>query len=367
MNTMSIYLYIKKEYSINSKISVKRDNMTKTTQTTQEKFRTALLSLLQEEGLSQTELAKKLNISKQHLHNIIKGRRAGTDEIREKIANYFGLTVEEMLNIGSAFSSSKSSRADTYSYVFAERLKKILEYKKISWEELCKIAKINPKAFNNYLKGRKDPSPDLLKRVAAALNVPVGYFFGEVSLEELSGRTQDLTKDVHFIKPKVLYNGDANVGPIDEDYLAVPLVSEAGASISGIIPQEEIKSWILVYSPALPARISQNLLAVKVAKNEFSMVPTLHPGDIVLIDRQDFVPEEGGIYLVRLAEPDWPISIKRVNMVKRNGQVNIVFSSDNPDKREYPPIIYDFKEYDNDFNKAIIGRVVWAWSDMTKK
>lgn len=234
-------------------------------------------------------------------------------------------------------------------------LKKNIEKKYENVNKFAKTAKVAPSTVKRILEGeRKDHLLKLCNMLETA--------GAKIIFED----QKETTRAVRFIDPKIIGPKEAK-GPIDEDYFAVPLVSEAGASITGIVPQEEIKSWILVYAPALPARISQNLLAVSIAKNEFSMIPTLHPGDIVLIDRQDFIPEEGGIYLVRLAEPDWPITIKRVNLVKKNNHVNIVFSSDNPDKKEYPPLIYDFKEYDQNFSKAIIGRVVWAWSDMTKK
>lgn len=249
-----------------------------------------------------------------------------------------------------------------------KRIKECCDKEGLSLRSACLKANVTYPNVHRFIRGKREGiSLEILSKLADFFKLPVGYFLGEINNEDLSGRKQDLVKEVRFVKPKVLYNGSEEVGLVDEDYLAVPLVSEAGAGITGIIPQEEIKSWILVYGPALPARISQNLLAFRIADKEFSMIPTLHPGDIVLVDRQDYRPEEGGIYLVRLAEPDWPISIKRVNLVKRNGHINIVFSSDNPDKKEYPPLIYDFKEYDEDFNKAIIGRVVWAWSDMTKK
>ena len=69
--------------------------------TVKNKFIAALERLLKERGVKQTELARKLEISKQHLHNILKGRRCGSDEVREKIARFFGLTFEEMLSLGA--------------------------------------------------------------------------------------------------------------------------------------------------------------------------------------------------------------------------------------------------------------------------
>ena len=97
------------------------------------------------------------------------------------------------------------------------------------------------------------------------------------------------------------------------------------------------------------------------------MEPTLHPGDIVLIDKGDYRPSPppGNIYLVRFPGDDGGLAIKRVQTYSKDKKYLISFYSDNP---QYPPEIYDLKvEYDNEISRAVIGRVVWAWSDMTKK
>jgi len=42
--------------------------------------------------------------------------------------------------------------------------------------------------------------------------------------------------------------------------------------------------------------------------------------------------------------------------------------SDNPDKRFYPPSVHSLEtDFHGDLRRAIVGRVVWAWSDMTRK
>ena len=69
--------------------------------TTQEKFRAAVSKLLRDRKVTQIELARRLGVSKQHINNILKGRRIGTDELREKIADFFGLSVEELLLMGA--------------------------------------------------------------------------------------------------------------------------------------------------------------------------------------------------------------------------------------------------------------------------
>jgi hypothetical protein len=55
------------------------------------------------------------------------------------------------------------------------------------------------------------------------------------------------------------------------------------------------------------------------------------------------------------------VAVSRVD-----SDTEFVFYSDN--SREYPPQTYRLKrDYGGDPTRAIVGRVVWAWSDMTRK
>jgi len=180
--------------------------------------------------------------------------------------------------------------------------------------------------------------------------------------------TPDISREVHFVKPRIV-NAEEIGWPVDEDYLAVPLASMPVAAGPGIIPEEKIQSWVLVWRSHESVRHRSNLVAVEIGRDQRSMEPTLHPGDIVLIDRNDFIPKSppGNIYLVRFPGGDGEagLSIKRVQLYSKNKQDLISFYSDNP---QYPPDIYDLNvEYDGDIKRAIVGRVVWAWSDMSKK
>ena len=100
-----------------------------------------------------------------------------------------------------------------------------------------------------------------------------------------------------------------------------------------------------------------------------SMVPTLKPQDIVLVDRQDkdVMNFKGRIMLV-LDPFDGSGKIKRVaaeNQPKKR-DYRITYYSDNA--AENPPEVYSLMEdFDGDWNKSIVGRVVWAWSDVSCK
>jgi len=221
------------------------------------------------------------------------------------------------------------------------RLAKLLGERKVSY-----VQKI--------LKGERQKNLQLFCRLLEAAGA-------KITFEEA-----DASREVHFVNPKIV-NAEEIDGPVDDDYLAVPLASMPVAAGPGIIPEEDIQSWVLVWRNHESVRHRSNLVAVEIGKNQHSMEPTLHPKDIVLIDRSDFIPKEppGNIYLIREPAPDCALAIKRVRIQVKDGQEFIVFYSDNP---QYPPDFYNLKiDYDNDIKKAVIGRVVWAWSDMSKK
>jgi hypothetical protein len=156
-------------------------------------------------------------------------------------------------------------------------------------------------------------------------------------------------------------------GPDSEDYIAVPLAESPVAAGPGLIPEDKIRGWVLVWKHQESVRWRSNLVAVEIGRGENSMVPTLHPGDIVLVDRNDKnLDPPGKIMLITEPGPDGGSAIKRVSTLRKDGDLELIFYSDNA--REHPPRTYGLKrDYDTDITRAISGRVVWAWSDMTKK
>lgn len=78
-----------------------------------------------------------------------------------------------------------------------------------------------------------------------------------------------------------------------------------------------------------------------------SMVPTLNPGDVILLERQDPAKVCDGIYAIRLGDA---LLVKRLQFLPGG---EILATSDNP---AYSPISVKA----NQPNLAIIGRIVWA-------
>lgn len=239
-----------------------------------------------------------------------------------------------------------------------DRLKQLSKERKLS--ELADKAGIDQSNLSRALgKTKQKLGLDKVSAILEAMGAEILF------PEE---RTSETTRDICFVDAKIVPAGEDIPPPEIEDYLAAPLVGEAGAG-PGMIDQDEVLSWVLVHSSSLAVRNKSNLIAVQVGKNQRSMVPTLHPQDIVLVNRDDkgdylgFKPP-GNIFLVREPGQDGGGMIKRVSLTQTKEFATITFYSDNP---EYEPETYALNEYDNDLTNAIVGRVIWAWTDLSRK
>lgn len=215
---------------------------------------------------------------------------------------------------------------------------------------------VNPPTITRWLNKERVPQLASLAPILDALGAKIVF----------PGDRANLSQDVRWVDAKVVPAGGTSDLPSAEDYFAVPLVGEAGAG-PGIMPSDGIKSWVLVYRHQHAIRFKRNFLAVQIDRGSTSMTPLLRPGDIVLVDRDDFRPDKpGGIFLVREPGQDGGAMVKRVAASQKNGDTTITFYSDNA--ADNPPTSHSLQEdYDGDISKAVVGRCVWSWSDLAGK
>lgn len=231
-----------------------------------------------------------------------------------------------------------------------------------SAESLAKFLGVNPNLISRWINRERSPRFDALGPVLDKLGAKI-VFPGDDSVSTVH--------ELVFREPKIVgveeFDGkDASVKPVEDNYLAVPMVNQDVAAGTGRIPFHKVTDWVVVFrhDPGIVNR--SNLVAVRVGKDQRSMVPHIHPGDILLVDKNDNVPDpEGKIMLV--IDPEEGEAIKRVSWRHRAGDDELTFYSDNA--AENPPRTYRLREEygANEWSRAIAGRVVWAWSDMTKK
>lgn len=131
-----------------------------------------------------------------------------------------------------------------------------------------------------------------------------------------------------------------------EDFVSVPLTESAIAAGQPIIPQESIEDFVLLHIRAAGKR--SNLVASRV--DGHSMEPMLHPGDIVVIDRDDkkivknkifAIYHEGGLTAKFLERKNDLLILRPINP---NAEVQIIYLNENP--------------------QPIVGKIIGAWKDL---
>lgn len=219
--------------------------------------------------------------------------------------------------------------------------------------EAARSLGISVPTFHTWLKGNRRPSLSKLTPLFDAIGA-------KISLPD-----EDAGKDVCFVNAKLVPAGEHVQPPQAEDYIAAPLVGEVGAG-PGYVAQDDVKSWFLVYRNLPAVRYRRNLLAVEIGPHSDSMQPTLNPCDIVLVDREDRDIHRPG-HMMLVLDPDGAGMVKRVAVEDlEDGDSRITFYSDNAMK--WPPMVYSLRrDYMGEWDKVIVGRVIWAWSDVREK
>lgn len=218
--------------------------------------------------------------------------------------------------------------------------------------QAARALNVSVPTLHTWIKGDRKPSLEKLSPLLDAIGATISLPQTEAS------------RDICFVNAKVVPAGEYASPPAAEDYIAAPLVGEVGAG-PGYLPEDDIKSWFLVYKRLEAIRYRRNLIAVEIGRTSYSMQPTLNPGDIVLVDRDDRDVSRPG-HMMLVMEPDSSGMVKRVSVKEKDDDFSITYYSDNAAK--YPPVIYSLKDdFCDDWDKAIVGRVIWAWADVREK
>lgn len=242
----------------------------------------------------------------------------------------------------------------------------IREYVKIEHGGVIESAKralgMEGSLLNKWIKEERKPSLSKIGPILEKLGARIVF--------PSKGTGQTLTREVCFVDAKIVHSGQNAPPPTPEPYIAVPLVGEAGAG-PGIVSEERFKSWVLVYKHLKSISKRHDFLAVEIGKNSRSMIPLLHPGDIVLVDLEDkgvdsgFRPP-GNIFLVREPGQEGGGKVKRVSLTQEKDETILTYYSENI--QEHEPESYLLSKYfDGETGKAIVGKVVWAWTDLSRK
>lgn len=215
---------------------------------------------------------------------------------------------------------------------------------------------VDPSQLNRFLKKERGLNADslghILDRLGAALVFP--------------DSTPGATREVMFTAPDTAGTSLSASNPSPADYLAVPLTRARIAACPGLIPDSDILGWILVWKAHIALNNRTNLVAVRIGEQDAGMSPTLHPGDLALVDRDDRdASKSGRLMLVREPGPEGAALLRRVRTKSIDHDRELIFYAD--DNRACPPDTYSLeRDYGGDAARAIAGAVVRTWCDVTR-
>ncbi len=218
---------------------------------------------------------------------------------------------------------------------FVSRLQVILRH----WPSADRLARamgVSPSAFRKWLKGEAEPSRERLVALASASKVSIGWLAtGEGPEPEFAGSDRP--------RPR---NG-AEMGDLGR---FVRLPRRATAAAAGVTSPSQPddteflalrQDWVRNVIGVDPAQ-----LGLEIAVGD-SMDPTIHDGNLLLLDAADQALAQFGIYVLEIAGE------RLVKRVQRRLDGSVVLISDNPHyERDCVPVeqVDDVK---------VIGRVVW--------
>lgn len=239
--------------------------------------------------------------------------------------------------------STGKSTSDKYTAQVTERIEEVRRHLGISKLAFCERIGFS---YSNYsqitgTRGSK-PNVELVHDVIRHTGVnPMWLLTGEGAMYADESAAEAATRRR---LPQIMQQ-------LDQRYVLLPLYGIQGSAGTGrLVEGEEVedhlafkREWI---TRELRARPEQLLL---IYVHGESMVPTLNPGDVILMERYDQSRVSDGIYAIRMGNA---LLVKRLQFLP-NGEMLV--TSDNP---AYKP--FQVKLHDGSEDIQIIGRVVWA-------
>jgi len=164
-----------------------------------------------------------------------------------------------------------------------------------------------------------------------------------------------------YVQPKVELP-DANLPEFKRvRWLHAPIA--AGQPLA-IEPDDEADNWLAFRDSYLKPYADP--ICLTVGRAEQSMLPTIQPGDVVLLDQRldrRASPTSGQVYAVNLAAliGDPGGTVKRIEIADRH----LVVLADNPDKTKYPTRVFTLEGLE--LPKVLIGKVVWIGRNLGER
>jgi phage repressor protein C with HTH and peptisase S24 domain len=259
-------------------------------------------------------------------------------------------------------SRQSGTKVDIFAQMTA-RIEQVREQLGLSQSAFCRRIGF-PYARYHHITGerRSKPSADLLSAVAAHTDVNPHWL--------LSGAGTPYLRPVGAVEPREAVAREAasreavyrealpRAGAVrepaqrlDDAYVLLPLYGVHGGAGEGAVVNTEDVEDLLAFKRewiTRELRSSPDDLSLIYVRGE-SMVPTLSPGDVILVERNHAATVSDGIYVIRMGEA---LLVKRLQFLP-DGELMV--TSDNAAYQTFRVSLKDGAE-----QFSIIGRVVWA-------
>ncbi len=254
-------------------------------------------------------------------------RTVPSSEILLTISSYFHADFNWLLT-GKKSSSQWDKK-------IAKKIKNLREQKGFSVKKLAQKIDIPELSLEFYEKGTWSFSTELINKICTSLGTSIQNIL-----------TDDKPESERVLPQLKVYNSYPDQrGPAinQEDYISIPLTDSSIAAGQPIIQHENIEDYVLLHTRATGRR--NNLVASRVEGD--SMEPTLHSGDIVIIDRNDKTIEKNQMYAIFHENG---LTAKYVEV----GKSFLILRPLNPSAQIQ---IVNLKEYPD----PVVGRIIGAW------
>ncbi|KAA0259520.1 LexA family transcriptional regulator [Deferribacter autotrophicus] len=225
-------------------------------------------------------------------------------------------------------------------------------------KKIAELAGISEVTLYRILNGQRNLNNlDTLQKLAKALNLPLGYFFGEADMQNKALNDFDNIPDI-----RILYGDLESLKELDlSGYLKIPLMRSKAAATPYVIEisNDDIDGWVCISTDKIPKNISEKCFAFRVKGD--SMEPMLQENDLVAILPYSSQPDlfslkYSNVYLVRMPDGngEYGLTLKHIKVIDRN---TVVLVSDN---KNYEPVTINLRETPG---FKVVGRVVWMWRE----
>jgi len=129
-------------------------------------------------GLTQEQVSKDLKINRATYAHYETGRREPDVEMLKLLAKYYNVTIDVLLDIDISTNNTES--------VLGIRLKELRKNYNMTQEDLAKYLGVGRPTIVGYETKGKQPSFEILDKIANLFNVSVDYLLGRTDIKDSS-------------------------------------------------------------------------------------------------------------------------------------------------------------------------------------